>query len=107
MFTFPEGYTPNPLMTEIKGSKVKKWAMVREMGNLIFLEVVMPSPFAPFEIEAINVTGHEIDKLKNSLKEWAGGALIQDACPYLTADQREQMLTPPSVLGMLPEEEEE
>ena len=93
-------------MTEIKG-RTKRWAMVREMGNLVFLEVAMPSPFAPFEIEAINVTGHEVDKLKNSLKEWANGALIQEAFPYLTADERERMLTPPSVLGMLPEEDEE
>ena len=105
MFSFPEGYTPNPLMTEIKG-RVKKWAMVREMGSLVFLEVVMPSPFAPFEIESINVTGHDIDKLKNSLKEWAGGALIQTAFPYLTPDEREKMLTPPSIRNMLPEEEE-
>lgn len=41
----------------------------------------------------------EIDITEDQLTRWAGGELIQKVCPYLSADDREFLMT-----GVTPEE---
>jgi hypothetical protein len=46
-----------------------------------------------------NLHTREIDVTDDQLKSWAEGALIQDAMPHLSADDREFLMT-----GITPEE---